>query len=123
MALPFGDPPLVSTRLSPIMNKIMPSTASYGKTISASRSFLSISARGYESLLDSCVLPRGEEWSHGCPRLLFGKDFSEDCRGRLPTLQQLMSVQDQFLDQRLALLSTHLPNGFDRVCEGFPFSR
>ena len=39
MALPFGDPPLVSTRLSLITNKIMPSTASYGKTISAFRLF------------------------------------------------------------------------------------
>jgi hypothetical protein len=76
-----------------------------------------------KALLDCCVLGRREEWSHGCPRLLFGKDFSEDCCGRLPTLQQLMSVHDQFLDQRLALLSTRLPNGLDWVGKGSPFSR
>jgi len=40
----------------------------------------------------------------------------------LPCLEQIVSVQDQLLDQRLPLLSTRLPNGSERVRERSPFS-
>jgi hypothetical protein len=56
MALPYGDPPLVSTGLSPIINKIMASTASYGKTISASRIFSEHFGKGIRIFIRSTDL-------------------------------------------------------------------
>jgi hypothetical protein len=54
---------------------------------------------------------------------LFRKDGGEDFCGRLTTLQEGVSMQDQFLDQRLALMPTRFPNGFEWGRPGCPFFR
>src|SRR5436190_17496922 len=66
------------------------------------------------SLLDCCVLGADHtRWSGWQQPTLLGKQMRKHRFGGLPVYEAFMDIEQQLLNQRLGLLTTRFPDGFD----------
>jgi hypothetical protein len=64
--------------------------------------------------LDSCALGVDHNsWSGWQQPALLGEQMGKHLFGSLPLYEAFMDVEQQLLDQRLGLLTTRFPDGFD----------
>src|SRR5215213_3327530 len=61
-----------------------------------------------------CFGSRSSNWSGWQQPALLGEQVGKHCVGGLPRDEAFMNIEQQLLNQRLRLLTTRFPDGFDR---------